>query len=275
MNLCCPVHSFQGAYDEARRIQTTLRKLLVVRDTIAGPGRIERVGGVDVAFADSGADRPPDTGGEAGESGGFVTAAAGGKRRSGKGRGYDRALAVAVVYDIRRGEVIESASGQAPVYFPYVPGFLTFREGPAVLDAIGKLTALPDVMLYDGCGILHPRGMGLASHMALMTGIPSVGCAKSLLCGSCDEPGHEKGSWTEIVYRDAVVGSCLRTRDGVRPVYVSPGCWFGVDGARELVLSLALKYRLPEPTRLAHKYVTAYRKRFVRSEREEDCRRGR
>jgi len=158
VNSCCPIHPFQVAYDEAQRIQTTLRKLLVVRDTITDSGRIERVGGVDVAFADPGTDRPPGTDDGAGKCSGFDTTAADGKRRVRRGGGYNRALAVVVVYDVRRGEVIESASGQAPVYFPYVPGFLSFREGPAVLDAIGKLSTLPDVMLYDGCGIVHPRG---------------------------------------------------------------------------------------------------------------------
>lgn len=170
------------------------------------------------------------------------------------------ALACAVVIDTRRGNVVEKVWATAPVYFPYVPGFLSFREGPAVLAAIGELTEHPGVLVFDGCGIAHPRGLGLASHMSLLTGVPSIGCAKSLLCGTCEEPGPGKGSWGKIVYRDTVVGTCLRTRDNVRPVYVSPGNGFDIDGARKIVDRLAPRYRLPEPTRLAHNFVTEKKK---------------
>jgi deoxyribonuclease V len=154
------------------------------------------------------------------------------------------------------------------VFFPYIPGLLTFREGPAVLAAIGELTALPGVMLYDGAGIAHPRGMGIAAHMALLTGIPSIGCAKSLLVGTCAEPGAEKGDRSYLYYRDRVVGVCLRTRRGVKPVYVSPGSGFSVDGACNFVLSLTGKYRLPEPTRFAHNLVTAKKHQLTRKEGE-------
>ena len=170
------------------------------------------------------------------------------------------ALACIVVFDRKRGNVVETVFSSAPVLIPYIPGFLSFREGPAILSAFGELSTVPEVIIYDGCGIAPPRGLGLASHMALITGIPSIGCAKSLLCGKCEEPGSIKGDWTEIVYKEDCVGVCLRTRTNVKPVYVSPGSGFSFDSARKLVISLSIKYRLPEPTRLAHKFVTAYKK---------------
>ena len=112
-------------------------------------------------------------------------------------------------------------------------------------------------MIYDGCGIAHPRGFGLASHMAVLTGIPSIGCAKSRLFGMCDEPGLTKGDWTYIQHKKNIIGACQRTRNNVKPVYISPGSGFSINSARELILSLTWKYRLPEPTRLAHNLVTA------------------
>jgi deoxyribonuclease V len=173
------------------------------------------------------------------------------------------ALSCVVVIDTETGAVVEKTYAAVPVYFPYVPGFLSFREGPAVLKAIGELKKLPGVMVYDGCGIAHPRGFGLASHMSILTGIPSVGCAKSKLCGTCGEPNTVRGSWTPVVFQDETVGVCLRTRNNVRPVFVSPGSGFDVEGAREVVERLTCGYRLPEPTRLAHKYVTQYKKELL------------
>jgi deoxyribonuclease V len=173
------------------------------------------------------------------------------------------ALSCVVVIDTETGAVVEKTYAASPVYFPYVPGFLSFREGPAVLKAIGELKKLPSVMVYDGCGIAHPRGLGLASHMSILTGIPSVGCAKSKLCGTCEEPNTVRGSWTPVVFQDETVGVCLRTRNNVRPVFVSPGSGFDVQGAREVVERLIHGYRLPEPTRLAHKYVTQYKKELL------------
>jgi deoxyribonuclease V len=174
------------------------------------------------------------------------------------------ALACVVILDIKRGQVVETAFATAPVLFPYIPGLLTFREGPAVLAALGELSTLPGVMVYDGAGVAHPRGLGIASHMAALTGIPSIGCAKSPLVGSFGEPGMEKGDWSYIYYRKRVVGTCLRTRRGVKPMYISPGSGFSVDGASRFALSLTGKYRLPEPTRMAHNLVTEHKGLMVR-----------
>jgi len=253
----CPIHSFEVSFEEARRIQCELRDLVEIHDDAPDIDEMNLVGGVDVAFVKLHGIPPGRREEVTGESGNTP----GSSRRDSPERNFHvTALAVAVVLDRRSGRIVGTSHASAPVYFPYVPGFLSFREGPAVLKAIGKLAVLPDVIVYDACGIAHPRGLGLASHMGILTGIPSVGCAKSKLCGTCDEPGPEKGEWTAITYRNRVVGSCLRTRDNTRPVYVSPGTRMSIEGSRELVNELAVRYRLPEPTRWAHRYVTEFRR---------------
>jgi deoxyribonuclease V len=233
-------------------------------DAVDSPESVELVGGADVAFLTN----SPGSAGEADAApifGGRFPAGAEGTDAPSGVTGVT-ALACVVILDTRQRQVVETVFATAPVLFPYIPGLLTFREGPAVLAALGELTALPGVMLYDGTGIAHPRGMGIASHMAVLTGIPSIGCAKSPLVGSCEEPGMEKGDWSYIYYRKRVVGTCLRTRRGVTPMYISPGSGFSVDGACRFALALTGKYRLPEPTRLAHQLVTEHKGLMVRGE---------
>ena len=260
------IHSFDVTLDEAKRIQHELRDRVILSDLISIDD-ISVVSGVDIAFlkedyAPAGGYDPDSVPAERADAhdAGFTTG------RFPRGTRVT-AVAAVVTVDVRNGVVLETAYATAPVFFPYIPGFLSFREGPAVLAAIEELNVRPGVMLYDGCGIAHPRGFGLASHMAVLTGIPSAGCAKSLLCGLCGEPLPVKGSWTDLMYNDQRVGVCLRTRDNVRPVYVSPGSGFSVDGARELVMACVGKYRLPEPTRLAHTFVTAKKKELALSQK--------
>ncbi|MCE5248830.1 endonuclease V [bacterium] len=256
------MHSFDVSINEALEIQNMLRKLVVL-DNVVDISGVSLVGGADVAFLKkpSGSSPYPV---EVSEKSGGCGEESGGELPGEKIRTSELiALAGIVIIDTSGGNVVESVYAAVPTAFPYVPGFLSFREGPAVLAALGELNNRPGVMLYDGCGIAHPRGIGLASHMGVLTGIPSVGCAKSRLCGRCDEPLQGKGSWTEIVYHDEIVGICLRTRDNVKPVYVSPGNGFSIKGAREMVMSLVGKYRLPEPTRLAHQYVTDKKKELM------------
>ncbi|MFC1693357.1 endonuclease V [Candidatus Latescibacterota bacterium] len=258
--MSCPIHSFDVSFKEAKQIQSELCALVKLTDTVSLRDDVDLVGGADVAFITQvpGTSRKYTDG---------IKGSSESHTPEHIGKTSDiTALAVVVTYDIKRCCVEETAYAAAPVVFPYVPGYLSFREGPAILAALGKLNMLPGVMLYDGCGIAHPRGFGLASHMAALSGIPSVGCAKSRLCGICSMPGSEKGSWTYIICHDRPVGTCLRTRDNVKPVYVSPGSGFSIDSARELVLSLAGKYRLPEPTRLAHNLVTEKKKLYKKSE---------
>ena len=257
----CPFHSFDVTFEEAKHIQSELHKRVEIFDTILNIDEIKFIGGADVAFIDSVSDSSEEY--IANPVSHYKNASLGkASLKSNDRKKSIKALAGIVIIDVKHGCVVETACTTAAVPFPYVPGYLSFREGPAILAAIGELSFLPGVMIYDGCGIAHPRGLGLASHMGILTGIPSIGCAKSLLCGTCVEPGQTKGNWTDITYNKKVVGSCLRTRNNVKPVYVSPGTGFSVRRARELILSLAWKYRQPEPTRLAHNLVTTEKRMY-------------
>jgi len=136
--------------------------------------------------------------------------------------------------------------------FPYVPGLLSFRESPLILAACEKLDTAPDLIMVDGQGIAHPRRIGLASHLGLFLDVPAIGCAKSRLCGRHDVPGVEAGSCADLVDGGGVIGAVLRTRTGVKPVYVSIGHKIDLPAAIHWVLKCCRGYRLPEPTRLAH-----------------------
>jgi deoxyribonuclease V len=162
-----------------------------------------------------------------------------------------RAAVVLVSYpDLRP---FQAATAELPVTFPYVPGLLAFREGPVVLAALERLADRPDLLMFDAQGWAHPRRMGLATHLGVLLDMPSVGCAKSRLCGQAAEPTERKGSWTSLVDRDEVIGAVVRTRDRVRPVFVSVGHRVDLPSSIELVLGCASRYRLPEPTRWAHR----------------------
>jgi len=175
-------------------------------------------------------------------------------------RGDDVFYASVVVMNIHTGEIIETAHHHGRVTFPYIPGLLSFREGPVVLAAFEKLTATPDAVIFDGQGVAHPRGLGLAAHLGLIIDLPSAGCAKSRLVGEHGPVDREKGSSTPLMYEDRQVGVVLRSRTGVKPVYVSPGHRLDCSGAENLVLSAVGRYRLPEPTRHAHTRVNTLRR---------------
>lgn len=149
-------------------------------------------------------------------------------------------------------EVVEVKVVTDSIGFPYIPGLLSFRESPLVLAACARLTVAPDLVMVDGQGIAHPRRMGLASHLGLCLDVPSIGCAKSRLCGSHAEPGDTAGSYAELLDDNEVIGAVLRTRAGVNPVYVSIGHKVDLESAIHWVLACCRGYRLPEPTRLAH-----------------------
>ncbi len=136
--------------------------------------------------------------------------------------------------------------------FPYIPGLLSFREAPLILAACENLSVTPDLIMVDGQGIAHPRRMGLASHLGLFLDTPTIGCAKSRLCGRHEVPGNEPGSYADLIDGDEVIGAALRTRAGVKPVYVSIGHRVSLPAAIHWVLACCRGYRLPEPTRLAH-----------------------
>ncbi|GAA0562622.1 deoxyribonuclease V [Chitinophaga japonensis] len=145
------------------------------------------------------------------------------------------------------------------VHFPYVPGYLAFREVPALMEAWEQLPLKPDVLVVDGHGIAHPRRMGIAAHFGALSGQASIGCAKKRLFGTYTEPGPERGAYTPLLHKEEVIGSVLRTKAHVKPVFVSPGHRMDVQDSLSLILQCCGRYRLPEPTRLAHAAVNRFR----------------
>lgn len=153
-------------------------------------------------------------------------------------------------------ELVETASASMDVTFPYIPGLLSFREAPVCLAAVEKLEHSPDVLLIDGQGIAHPRRLGLAAHLGLFLDKPTIGCAKSRLTGTFDEPAPEKGAHSPLYDGDEIIGAVVRTRTNVKPLFISVGHLCTLEDAIDLTLTCAIKYRLPEPTRLAHQTVS-------------------
>lgn len=147
---------------------------------------------------------------------------------------------------------LDYALARGPVRFPYVPGFLSFREAPVILDALAMLKQPPDLVICDGQGIAHPRRLGIASHLGVLSGLPTIGCAKSLLTGRHGELPDERGAYVPLTHRREQIGWVLRTRPGVKPVYVSPGHRVSMQTAVTLVMACVTRYRLPETTRYAH-----------------------
>jgi len=168
----------------------------------------------------------------------------------------DMAQAAVVVINAVTLAPVASAFWREPVRFPYVSGLLSFREIPPLLRALEQLPALPDLIICDGQGIAHPRRIGLASHLGVLLDLPTVGAAKSRLFGTVEEPALEAGAWTPLIDhgrgRNEVIGATLRTKTGVKPMLISPGHKVTLADAIEVVLACTTKYRMPEPTRLAH-----------------------
>ena len=153
-------------------------------------------------------------------------------------------------------ELIETATASQKVTFPYIPGLLSFREAPACIAAVEKLKAEPDVFIICGQGIAHPRRLGLAAHLGLFFDKPTIGCAKSRLTGYFEEPPLEKGAYSLLKDKDEAIGAVVRTRTNVKPVFISVGNKCRLDDAIKITLDCTTKYRLPEPTRLAHQLVS-------------------
>ena len=168
------------------------------------------------------------------------------------GKGEGMATGAVVVLQYPELSVVETKVAQGRLDFPYIPGLLSFRESPLTLVACQKLSITPDLILVDGQGIAHPRRLGLASHLGLLLNTPTIGCAKSLLCGSHEAPSIEPGSYTEVADRGEIIGAALRTKHRVKPVYVSIGHKIDLNTAIQWVMNCCHGYRLPEPTRLAH-----------------------
>jgi len=168
-----------------------------------------------------------------------------------------RCVAGVVLWDVRARREIESHTATRPLVFPYIPGLLSFREAPAIMAALGRLRREPDVIMCDGQGLAHPRRLGIACHVGLLADLPSVGCAKSRLVGVHRTPGPRRGSTVRLADGEEIVGCVLRTRDNVKPLYVSVGHRLDLEAARGLVLRCGGGFRLPEPTRRADRLVNA------------------
>lgn len=172
----------------------------------------------------------------------------------------DQIIAVVSTFQYPEMKYLEDAYFVGMVKFPYMPGMLSFREGPAIISAIKKLAFKPDVILFDGHGIAHPKFIGIASHLGVILNISTIGCAKSCLVGEYKEPGLKKGEWTYLYYKAIKVGAVVRTRDSVKPLFVSPGHKIDIESSIDIVLKSVLKYRLPEPLRRADRLSRVYKR---------------
>jgi deoxyribonuclease V len=176
--------------------------------------------------------------------------------------------AAVVVLDYHSMDILETATASGDVPFPYVPGLLSFRELPVLLQAFRNLSIPPDVILADAQGVAHPRRLGLASHLGLWLNLPTVGCAKSRLCGDAAMPKEAKGAWTPLYDDGEIVGRVVRTKARVKPLYISAGHKINLQAAADVVLDCCRGYRLPEPTRQAHLLSNRIRMQYEsRSER--------
>ncbi len=174
--------------------------------------------------------------------------------------GSDTVFAGIVVLSFPDLEIVEECGLQTEAKFPYVPGLLSFREAPAILQVWEKLRHKPDVLILDGQGTAHPRRFGIACHLGLWLQIPTLGCAKTLLCGKYENLGLERGSFASLVHRGETVGAALRTKTKVNPVFVSPGHECDLDSAISLLLRCDGGLKIPEPTRRAHGFVNRLRR---------------
>ncbi|BAY46156.1 endonuclease V [Scytonema sp. HK-05] len=210
-------HPWPLTVDEAIKIQEKLKHEVITEDKLKEP--VHYVAGVDMGF----------------EADGTISRAA---------------VAVLSFPDL---QLQETSLARRPTTFPYIPGFLSFREIPAVLDALEKIKTIPDIILCDGQGIAHPRRFGIACHLGLIVDMPTIGVAKSLLVGKHEEILNTRGSWQPLIHRGETIGAVLRTRVGVKPIYVSSGHKVSLPTAIDYVLHCTTKYRLPETTRIADK----------------------
>jgi len=163
----------------------------------------------------------------------------------------DMAYAAVVVFNLTDLKVLEKAVASKTARFPYVPGMLSFREGPVIMEALGKLKAPPDLLMVDGHGIAHPRRFGIASHIGLLTDIPAIGCAKTILLGDYEELQGTRGSISYLTEGQVTIGAVVRTRTAVKPVFVSIGHLIDLNDSIRIILKSCRGYRLPEPIRAA------------------------
>jgi deoxyribonuclease V len=209
------LHEWEVSSALAREIQLSLAKRVVTENGVINP---RLIAGIDISSPDA--------------------------------HGVARGAVVVLSYP--ELNIVEIEIAQGKITMPYIPGLLSFRESPLILAACEKLSNIPDLVLIDGQGIAHPRRLGLASHVGLFLGLPTIGCAKSILCGQHQPLAEEAGSHAELFDHGEIIGAALRTKSGVKPIYVSVGHKIDLVSALQWVINCCRGYRLPEPTRLAH-----------------------
>jgi deoxyribonuclease V len=209
------LHPWKVSIDEAIRIQETLRERIILKKTFS---ELRHIGGGDVGYS----------------------------------KNKNLLLGAIAVFSFPEMEMFDSATACGKISFPYIPGFLSFREGPILIKAFKQLKIKPDLMIFEGQGIAHPREFGLASHLGLWLDLPSIGCTKTPLLDSCVPPGTSKGNYNSILKEGKEVGAVLRTREGVKPLFISPGHRIDLPAAIQIILSTCPEFRMPEPLRKAH-----------------------
>jgi deoxyribonuclease V len=216
------LHPWDVTYKEAVKIQKDLKDKVSLKKI---DKRIKYVAGLDVSYA----------------------------------KGSNIMWAGVVVLDFPSLNKAEERWAQKKVSFPYIPGLLSFREIPALIDALRKMEIEPDLIFCDGQGIAHPRGLGLASHLGILLNKSTIGCAKSHLVGMYNQVGERKGNYAYLMHQNRIIGAVVRTRSKVKPIFVSPGYRVMVNDCVKFVLETCSKYRIPEPTRQAHLLVNSVR----------------
>lgn len=224
------LHPWDITYKNAVNIQAELKEELIIHDKYF-PKEIRTVAGADISYS----------------------------------KQDDMFFSAVVLLAYPTMDIIEEVSVAERAPFPYIPGLLTFREGPALLKAFEKLTSVPDCVIFDGQGTAHPRGIGLASHMGLFLDIPTIGCAKKRLVGVHGKVGPDVGDFADLKLDGRIVGAVVRTREKVKPLFISPGHKIGLRKAIQVALTCCMGYRLTEPVRRAHLAVNRIRSKAATS----------
>ncbi len=215
-------HPWEISFKEAAELQRKLRQRLVYEEYT---GQINLIAGADISYA----------------------------------RKTNTNYAGALVFSYPGLELVEEVGVARECHFPYVPGFLSFREGPPLLEVLSRLRHEPDILVFDGQGIAHPRRLGIAAHLGVILDKPAIGCAKTRLCGKYDPPPDEVGAWSPLTHQGETVGAVLRTKKGTKPVFISTGHRITLNQALQVVSACCRGYRLPEVVRRAHLFVNRLR----------------
>ena len=224
-----PLHSWKVSVEEAIQVQETLRDRVILEKTFS---KVRTIGGGDVAYS----------------------------------KNRNLLFGAIVVLTFPKLETVDVATADGEIPFPYMPGLLSFREAPILIDIFQKLKIRPDVMIFDGQGIVHPRGFGLASHLGLWLDLPSIGCAKTHLTGEFTSPGLSKGSFELIRKNGKEVGAVLKTKDKIKPLFISPGHRIDIETSIRLILATCNAFRIPEPLRRADHFT-----RLLKRQIEGNC----